>query len=377
MNTEIQLLGVMQDFAFQEKKGSAFYKLFDNLIESNDMSGVVDFSIPSTFRKALFLSNFAVSKKKWKAKDQVDVRRYKIASFFAQKALKNADHSHNSIIQIGSSFNLGPLSPLVEAAPRFSYHDNNLASFLRSVPSGLLSNKRRKEAFKFESEVYQSLSGIFTMSRALRQSFIQDFGLPEEKVVYAGFGSPFEPKDITSKNYGTKNILFIASHSFEAKGGVDLLKAFRRIRRYDNSVTLTIVGRNWNIQEPGVVCKGFLDKRIPEQLRQYKECFESASLFVLPSHIEAFGEVFIEAMSYGLPCIGTKEGVMPELIEANGAGCVVDKQSVDQLTGRITDMLASETLLSQYGAAGCRAVDSEYRWSKVVSRIRQHIADKI
>nr|WP_245000343.1 glycosyltransferase family 4 protein [Marinobacter daepoensis] len=211
------------------------------------------------------------------------------------------------------------------------------------------------------------------MSKTLRNSFISDFGLPEDKVIYAGFGSPFGVRDVKEKSYSSKNILFVASHSFESKGGKDLLAAFRKIRKLDPEVTLTLVGREWGVDEPGVKCIGFLDKRNAEDLRKYHECFELASIFVLPSHREAFGEVFIEAMSFGLPCIGTRAGVMPELIEENNAGYVVTPGDKDEIAQIILDLISSEDELRYLGANGQHAVESEYQWSTVTSRIISQI----
>lgn len=374
MTDSVRLLGVMQGLAFQERKGSAFYCLFNELMASGCMDEVAGFEIPRVLRKALLLSNFSLSKELWKVKDQLDVNRYGLASWFARKAVSGSRSDFNSILQIGSDYRLGRCmnSPFSDV-PLFSFHDNNFPSFLRSLSPGLVSNNRKVNAYNFEKGVYEELCSIFTMSNTLRNSFVKDFGLPEDKVIYAGFGSPFVAQDVSYKDYSTKNILFVASHSFESKGGKDLLGAFRKVRRSSPDVTLTLVGRDWGIDEPGVKCIGFLDKRKDEDLRKYRECFGLASLFVLPSHREAFGEVFIEAMSFGLPCIGSNAGVMPELIEGNNAGFVVKPGDQDELAKLILDLINSENELRTLGYNGLNAVDSEYQWSTVTSRISSQV----
>lgn len=370
MDKDVRLLGVAQGWPFQEKKGSAFYHLFRKLGESKQMVEVADFNMPMTIRRLFLLSNFSTNKLRWKVKDQVDVHRYRYASNLAQRAIDEADSNYNSVLQIGSDFKVGSKKALgMKGLPLFSFHDNNFISYAKSLPNGVLDNRRKELAYHFERDVYRDLSSIFTMSKTLRESFILDFGIPEDKVVYAGFGSPFNSQDVSGKDYGSRNILFIASHSFEAKGGIDLVKAFRKARKSVPSLTLTLVGRDWGINEPGVKCIGFLDKRNAKDLLLYQRCFEEASIFVLPSHKEAFGEVFIEAMSYGLPCIGTRTGVMPELIEGNAAGYVVNPGDIDHLTSLICDLVGAERDLKRMGENGIFAVDSEYQWSTVTSRI--------
>ena len=66
--------------------------------------------------------------------------------------------------------------------------------------------------------------------------------------------------------------MFVATHSFEAKGGKELLDAFRRVRKVIPDVTLTMIGKDWGIDEPGIECLGFLDKRNSGDLAIYKRC---------------------------------------------------------------------------------------------------------
>ncbi len=374
MKGEVQLLGLAQGWPFQERKGSAFYHLFRNLVQSNAMTEIVDFQMPALLRKAFLASNFSTNRERWKLKDQIDVRRYHFASKLAEKSLRDVNADFNSVIQIGSDYLVKhPNEKSFKDIPFFSFHDNNFMSFSKSLPPGVLDNKRLKCAYDFESKVYAGLNGIFTMSRTLRDSFIRDFGIPEEKVVYAGFGSPFPPQDVSNKDYGSGNILFIASHSLEAKGGRDLLQAFREARKVLPKISLTLVGRDWGIREPGVECVGFLNKKNPDDMRRYQRFLREASLFIMPSYKEAFGEVFVEAMSQGLPCIGTKNGVMPELIEGNSAGCVITPGDVQDLTRHICELMSSPSELKRLGCNGIEAVEREYQWPRVTARILAHV----
>lgn len=374
MTSKVNLLGLIQGWSFQEKKGSAFYNLFQKLHQAGNMCDVVDFEIPPVIRKAYFAKNISMSKDRWNVKDQLDVGRYHLASKYARDAIEAVESPYNSVIQIGSNFRIDA-TPIIKEreVPLFSFHDNNFSSYARSISSGIVANDVLHRAFNFEKSVYESLTRIFTMSKTLRRSFIEDFGLPEEKVVYAGFGSPFSINGPLDKSYSQKNILFVATHSFEAKGGKELLDAFRRVRKVIPDVTLTMIGKDWGIDEPGIECLGFLDKRNSGDLAIYKRCFEAASLFILPSHNEAFGEVFIEAMSYGVPCIGTRTGVMPELIEDNDSGFVVDPGDSEGLTNLIIELIESEEDLRKLGKAGFRAVSNEYQWSTVTSRIIKEV----
>ena len=53
--------------------------------------------------------------------------------------------------------------------------------------------------------------------------------------------------------------------------------------------------------------------RVPrEDLHRH---FSQARVFALPTLLEAFGIVFVEALHFGLPIIGTTIGAVPEMVE--------------------------------------------------------------
>lgn len=365
----LRFVGLMPGLESQEKKGSAFAKLFTELDRRGMLVDTVDVSVSRWTRKALKLKNMSGYRIRWNAKDQLDPFRYELLSAKADKTLRSLVPDFNALVQIGSNFDVGGFCQ-ERGIPAFSFHDNNVFRYIRSLPSGAVSQRRIERAVAFERQVYSRLSGVFTMSRTLARSFCEDFGLPEEKVHYAGFGSPFPAEDITNKSYEKKQILFVATHSFERKGGETLLEAFRKVRKKHSDATLVLVGRDWKLDEPGVHSYGFFDKRSPTDLERYKSVFRESSLFVMPSFNEAFGEVFVEAMSCGLPCIGADNGVMPELIVGNEAGAVIRPGDSNHLASLMTEWLDSPQTLQAMGHAGHWAVQNEYNWGKVVSRMQ-------
>lgn len=369
-----RIIGVVQGYGFQQRKGSAFYHLFRELDDAGNLAGVADLHISRLVRKALRFKNLAFDRIQWNAKDQLDLTRYELLSQKGKRALRTFEGSYNSVLQIGSNMNLNSVCS-EKSIPVFSYHDNNVQAYIRSLPQGALSEKRIKAAINYEKQVYQGLSGIFTMSKTLARSFVSDFNLPEEKVHYGGFGSPFSAVPLHDKEYDRQRILFVASHSFERKGGVVLLNAFRKVKESLPKARLILVGRDWNINEAGVEIHGFLDKRNPVDNARYQQLFRNASLFVMPSFNEAFGEVFVEAMSHGLPCIGTNSGVMPEIICGNSAGEVIEPGDEKALAEKIISFLGDVRALREVGAAGHLAVQKEYNWNNVLERINKVIKE--
>jgi glycosyltransferase involved in cell wall biosynthesis len=64
---------------------------------------------------------------------------------------------------------------------------------------------------------------------------------------------------------------------------------------------------------------------------------DNSDLFVLASRTEGLPRAMIEAMARGLPCIGTRVGGIPELLEPNE---LVPPNDADALASKIAEMLS-------------------------------------
>ncbi len=92
----------------------------------------------------------------------------------------------------------------------------------------------------------------------------------------------------------------------------------------------------------------FAGKIPPSDIHEY---YQSADIFVLPSHTDAGGPpvVFIEAMACGLPVIGTDVGGIPEGIENGVNGFIVPPKNVEELTKKLDILLKDENLRKEFG----------------------------
>ncbi len=147
-----------------------------------------------------------------------------------------------------------------------------------------------------------------------------------------------------------KTVLFVG-RLVKIKGVEYLIEAMKGI-----DARLVIVG-NGPIREElearakdaGIDCI-FTGGKTHEEL---KTIYASADVFVAPSITmpngaqEGLGLVALEAMSSGVPVIGSRSGGIKEIIEDHKNGILVDEKNINQLHKAISDILSTEALARQ------------------------------
>jgi glycosyltransferase involved in cell wall biosynthesis len=82
--------------------------------------------------------------------------------------------------------------------------------------------------------------------------------------------------------------------------------------------------------------------------------------FVLPTHQEALGQSYIEAMAAGLPVIGTDVDGVPELITHGVNGLLVPPHDIAALRAAMTRLIDNPKLRAQLGVAGRLLTDASF-----------------
>ena len=85
----------------------------------------------------------------------------------------------------------------------------------------------------------------------------------------------------------------------------------------------------------------FIDFKGNVSEEEVREFLAAADLFVLASRTEGLPRAIIEAMSFGLPCIGTNVGGIPELLDEE---VLIQKDSVQALTEKVIHLLENPKL---------------------------------
>lgn len=212
---------------------------------------------------------------------------------------------------------------------------------------------------------YKNSAGIFTMGRWLQKYIIENYDVDKNKVHHIGGGSNV---DVSMIDYSEKNghrILFVG-RDFVRKAGSLVVDAFKILKqKFDGDAELYIIGPKENPVKENIKGCNFLGEIPSKDIYKY---FNLCDIFVMPSRFEAYGLVFAEALSFGLPAIGRNTCEMPYFIEKGVTGDLIDNDDAAVLAEKMFNLLNNEEIKQNVQSKRDWYI-SEYSWDTVGRRI--------
>ncbi|MBZ9749787.1 glycosyltransferase family 4 protein [Deinococcus sp. HMF7604] len=315
-------------------------------------------ALTSWSQYANYALSFRPHPRHWKGVANLNPRTFRAQSALALRRLKAQRPDFDVALQI-----FGMFSVAGHGFPVALYLDNTMALTLQHYPQwNPMSRRERQDWLLLEQDAYHAADLLFTMSEAVRQSVIDDYGVPAQKVVAVGAGANFTLDEVGKQEYGQQTALFVA-YEFGRNGGDTLLEAWRLVRQQLPEAKLQIVGPRQRVVPPGTPgVEWFGPVKDRGQLRQL---FQDATLFVLPSIFNPFPHVLREAMAMSLPCVSTAHAAIPEIVTDGLNGSLVPVGDPDALAQTLFALLSQPALARRYGQAGRDTVAQAMSWAQV------------
>lgn len=232
----------------------------------------------------------------------------------------------------------------------------------RSCNFNMVSHEYLVQRTEYQNEYFMHAKGIFTMGRWLAEELVSHYNLPKSKVHWVGGGCNVDVKLISPKEKDNNKILFIG-RDFDRKNGGLTVEAFLRVKQVMPEAQLYIAGTNdLELEQEGIHLLGDLKT---EQLAYY---YNICDIFCMPSKFEAYGLVFIEALIYGLPCIGRNAYEMPYFIQDGETGYLLEHDNSEELAELMLDLLHNSKIKRNVMQNRQKYID-EYSWDTVAKRI--------
>jgi glycosyltransferase involved in cell wall biosynthesis len=216
---------------------------------------------------------------------------------------------------------------------------------------------------------------VVTTCEVLRESYIEDLQMPEEKVTTVPVGvdsDVFSPRESDTTWKGRLSIpegnqvVGIVGRLSPVKGHQYFIQAADHVLKRLPCVTFIICGENAQIsaQQLKEVVRG---RNIEESFRflgRVKDIREIISVFdvgVVPSvGSETICRVALEYMSMGKPVVGTKVNAIPEVVRHQFNGLVVEPKNPQELASAIVELLRDQSKRRKFGEKSRSTVMEEF-----------------
>jgi glycosyltransferase involved in cell wall biosynthesis len=109
----------------------------------------------------------------------------------------------------------------------------------------------------------------------------------------------------------------------------------------------------------------FLGHKNRESLAKY---YSSADAYVLPSSCENFPFAPLEAMACSVPPIVSKVGGLPEIVDNNVNGILIDPGSVEDIANSVIYLLDNPDIREKMGKEARETVERKFSWQTAASK---------
>jgi glycosyltransferase involved in cell wall biosynthesis len=227
----------------------------------------------------------------------------------------------------------------------------------------------------YQIDLINRAEGCIVQSN-IEKRFLLEKGISKDKLhlVVQGINCDdleYYAPEIFRKKHDIPMDAFVIGHlgnlSFE-KGSIDLHRTFTRLRKKYRDIYLVYAGATMNSWKKYISsCRNDSNFRHMGVInhKTKEEFFSSIDCFCLPSRVEAFGIVFLEAWRYKKPVLGYKTGGVPDVIDNGKNGFVVKAGNLDELAEKMILLYKSRELAQAMGDEGYRKLGQRYRLADV------------
>jgi len=207
---------------------------------------------------------------------------------------------------------------------------------------------------------------------------------PKEKIVLihngvdtAKLDSEFLSKEEARRELNLEQSDFIVgtiANFYPPKGLKYLIEATHLLSARDSKFIVIGDGEERSLLEKMIEEKklknNFILKGVIPEAYKYLKAFD---IFVLPSVKEGFPWTILEAMAAEVPVIATKVGAIPEIIENNKNGILIEPKNPNDLAESIKRLIDDKNLRENLAREARKTVEERFRLDRMVKKIEELI----
>jgi glycosyltransferase involved in cell wall biosynthesis len=213
---------------------------------------------------------------------------------------------------------------------------------------------------------------IITVSKVSREIFLKRYPEKKEFIHHIPPGldtSLFRPLDRSesksSLGFDTDDFVILYAGRLEKDKRLEwLLEAFARVKKKKRSAKLLLVGDGRETPRLEAVASSRKEEDIcllgSAQQSEMPRLMSASDVFCLLSMHEGFPSVILEALACGLPVVSSRVGDVPEVVQEEVSGSIVDVLEPSEIANRLLDVGSHRDSM----AADCIKTAQAYSWQK-------------
>jgi glycosyltransferase involved in cell wall biosynthesis len=256
--------------------------------------------------------------------------------------------------------------------------------------SRLNSNEKFMVSFNwflqvFEEKMLERSNKIIAVSDFTRRELLQYYKVKEDKirVIHNGVDvDKFKPTTDKLKaktelgfNPEDKAILSVG-RLYARKGLFTLIESMALVTRKFKNAKFIIAGKGLSNEmkklvsyatklgvKDNIIFTGYFpDKKLPK-------LYQAADIFAFSTFYENLPFAVLEALSTGLPVVTTKVGGIPEMIEDEKNGFLVEPSNSRELADRILYYLEHPAAASEMALLARKTIENQFDWRLIVKKV--------
>lgn len=190
------------------------------------------------------------------------------------------------------------------------------------------------------------------------------------KVIYNGVDVP----SVNMYNANSSHILFLGWFN-ERKGIREVLEAIKQLddEGFDNKIKIILCGEP-NEYVNNLITSNHLEDRIgyigKVSEEERNKLFKTVFVNLLPSRKEGLPMSIIESMAYGIPCIASNVGAIPEIIDDTN-GILIDSPSSSDLKEAIKMLWNNKALRSLFSQKSYEKINEKFTIMEQCSKLEK------
>ena len=232
--------------------------------------------------------------------------------------------------------------------------------------------------FTIEHEILVNSNLVVCVSEDMEHKVrLMTNGSARTMTFYAGVDVDMWTKDLNLREEYRKKlscksrdkVILFVGHIIRAKGIFELIEVFGKLYESDKSLHLLLVGNPTNrrrfiaaIKHHGIMAAVTLTGGVSPQ--EVTGWMNTADLFVFPSWSEGLPNAVMEACACELPVIASNVGGIPEIIEDEVSGLLIEPKDKTDLAKKILRLLASPEEALVFGKNAREKVVGKFDYSK-------------